>query len=435
MQRFLLLVSYAVAIQLACSAVLKVPIFEMPARHGSKQRLTKTSSQPTKNYGVNISIGTPPQTFAVQVMPTVSFAWVPDSSCKCPVLCSPSSIACWTGFCSINSECCDGNFDLHATNGLRENVLSGLHPEVQTNGAKLHPLMAGVGDGDCNSNRIRFQSSKSSTYKKDGTAFTDWSYGVSDEPVARPGGNGTFGVDTVSIGTLAIKNAQFGQAKSIDLSIGADGVLGIGPSSGNPKGVDSPIVTAFKQGLIEKPVATLWLGKTTEEDWRPSVAGELTYGGVDDAKCGPVSTYHPISTASTDNGLGWYVKASVTIGSVTVNPKQVQFDFSSGAGFMFADPAYEKQFLAGIGVTSGFWFDCKLTSTFNFKLTIDGHDYVVPGDEVVERNEKGDRCSLVYLGEGTEGQFVLGSRFLQKYCHSFDIANNAIGFGKNLVQN
>ncbi|KAH7668059.1 hypothetical protein AAVH_43106, partial [Aphelenchoides avenae] len=157
--------------------------------------LTKKSSQPTKNYMVNITIGTPPQRFPVMVVPRHSYVWVPDSSCKCPLLCSPASIACLTGFCSINSECCDGNFDLHVSGGRRE---SGSHPEVQKNIAKVHPLMAGVGDGDCNSNRIRFQSSKSSTYKKDGTAFNDWSYGVSDEPDAVPDGNGTFGVDTVS---------------------------------------------------------------------------------------------------------------------------------------------------------------------------------------------------------------------------------------------
>lgn len=78
-------------------------------------------------------------------------------------------------------------------------MFSGLHPVVQKSITKLRPLMAGVGDGDCNSNRIRFQSSKSSTYKKDGTPFNDWSYGVSDEPDAVPDGNGTFGVDSVSV--------------------------------------------------------------------------------------------------------------------------------------------------------------------------------------------------------------------------------------------
>ncbi|KAH7710209.1 aspartic protease 2B [Aphelenchoides avenae] len=213
-------------------------------------------------------------------------------------------------------------------------------------------------------------------------------------------------------------------------------VVGIGPNAANPKGVDSPIVTAFKQGLIEKPVATLWSGKTKDEGWGPHTAGELTYGGVDEAKCGPVTTYHPIATAKADNGLGWYVKASVSIGTATVNVNQLQFDFSSGAGFMFADDAYETQLLGGItGPKVGPWFDCKLTSTFNFTLTIDGHDYVVPGDEVVERDEKDNTCSLLFEGEGAPGQFILGEQFLQKYCHSFDIGNNAIGFSKNLVQN
>lgn len=120
----------------------------------------------------------------------------------------------------------------------------------------------------------------------------------------------------------------------------------------------------------------------------------------------------------------------VTVGSATVRPPQVQFDPLSGGG-IFADEFYEKELLKGLGVTDSLYFDCSIKSTFSIK--IDGHEYVFPFDAIVD---KGDgtpgSCSLNILGEG-DGQFVIGDFFAHSYCHSFDIGNNRIGFGKNLV--
>lgn len=147
---------------------------------------------------VDISVGTPPQPFSVSVMPTISYVWVPDSSCKCPFICNtPLSLACWTGFCSINSECCDDNWSIFGSAQPQRPQDDVIGPRSAER--KIHPLMTGVGDGDCNAKRIRFDSSKSSTYRKNGTSFADTDDNTSDGPVARPGGSGQMGVDTVAV--------------------------------------------------------------------------------------------------------------------------------------------------------------------------------------------------------------------------------------------
>lgn len=75
--------------------------------------------------------------------------------------------------------------------------------------------------------------------------------------------------------------------------------LGLGPSAANPRGIESAVVTAFKQGLIDQPVAALWLNKSAKHYGSGrTVHGEITYGGVDDEKCGPVSRYHDISASA-----------------------------------------------------------------------------------------------------------------------------------------
>lgn len=94
---------------------------------------------------------------------------------------------------------------------------------------------------------------------------------------------------------------MFGQAKYVDLSgyNQRNGILGIGPSAGNSKAVESPVVAAFRQGLIDQPVATVWQGKSVPTNLGSDVAAEITYGGVDGAKCGPIAKYHPISAFSS----------------------------------------------------------------------------------------------------------------------------------------
>lgn len=78
---------------------------------------------------------------------------------------------------------------------------------------------------------------------------------------------------------------------------------GIGPSAAAPSGLEPPIVTAFKAGVIAAPVATWWQANATAMS-APDIEvryGEFTYGGVDSENCGPVPVYHPIAASQNQS--------------------------------------------------------------------------------------------------------------------------------------
>lgn len=116
-----------------------------------------------------------------------------------------------------------------------------------------------------------------------------------------------------------------------------------------------------------------------------------------------------------------------------MRPPQVQFDFTVYG--LFADASFEYALLKSIGVINDLYFDCNLASKFNFTLSVDGHDYVVPGDAIVEKVEGDHSCSFSIEspeGGASDGRFVVGGFFLKHFCHAFDVGNNRLGFGRSL---
>ncbi|KAH7702010.1 hypothetical protein AAVH_30852 [Aphelenchoides avenae] len=125
-----------------------------------------------------------------------------------------------------------------------------------------------------------------------------------------------------------------------------------------------------------------------------------------------------------------YLQGTVTMRTTTIRPPQIEFDFSIGG--LYLDDGYLRELLKGIGVTDSYSFLC--TTKFSMTLTIDGHDYVIPSDVIVDKD--GYMCQML---AGTpirdvagHGQFRIGQSFLLMFCHSLDIGNNRIGFAPNL---
>ena len=156
-----------------------------------------------------ISIGSPPQTFKVILDTGSSNLWVPSSEC--------GSIACY-----------------------------------------LH---------------TKYDSSSSSTYKKNGSEFAI-RYGSGSL-------TGFVSNDVVQIGDLVIKNQDFAEATSepgLAFAFGRfDGILGLGYDTISVNKLVPPFYNMIKQKLIDEPVFAFYLGNAnTEGD--DSVA---TFGGVD----------------------------------------------------------------------------------------------------------------------------------------------------------
>ena len=157
-----------------------------------------------------ISLGTPPQTFKVVLDTGSSNLWVPSQSCN--------SIACY-----------------------------------------LH---------------TKYDSSASSTYKKNGTDF-EIRYGSGSL-------SGFVSQDVFQIGDLKVKHQDFAEATSepgLAFAFGRfDGIMGLGYDTISVKGIVPPFYNMLDQGLLDEPVFAFYLGDTNEGQ-----ESEATFGGIDES--------------------------------------------------------------------------------------------------------------------------------------------------------
>ncbi|KAH7712611.1 hypothetical protein AAVH_20061 [Aphelenchoides avenae] len=175
---------------------------------------------------------------------------------------------------------------------------------------------------------------------------------------------------------------MFGQASKIRLTPYQQGVIGLGPNTTLPNDIESPIVSAFKKGLIDQPIASLRWDDSSH-------TYELSYGGVDAAKCGAVEAWHNI--VDTD-GLrsGWFLTAvSVTMGSVTVKTSITHFDPFSKRLLQTSEKNMYK-LLKGVGIDR---FDFNCSMSFSLTITIDAQEYVFPSAESLCRRSTIRRCA------------------------------------------
>ncbi|XP_054260290.1 lysosomal aspartic protease-like [Macrosteles quadrilineatus] len=117
----------------------------------------------------------------------------------------------------------------------------------------------------------------SSSYEKDGAKFSI-TYGAGSV-------SGHKSKDKVSVGSLHLSNQIFGEATSINdvtASHKYDGMFGLAYPSVSLLGVDPPFVNMYKQGVVDKHVFAMHLGKQGSE-WSSSGKAELVLGGVDSA--------------------------------------------------------------------------------------------------------------------------------------------------------
>ncbi|KAK0408766.1 hypothetical protein QR680_004143 [Steinernema hermaphroditum] len=346
-------------------------------------------------YIGNITIGTPDQTFAVVLDTGSANLWIPDTTCGqggggnggCPDYCSDPT------FCQIicDPSCC------------------GSQPKVL--------------DSACSS-KNKFDSSKSSTYVKNGQQWTI-QYGTGSA-------QGFLGQDTVRFGDkgttqLSVPKTTFGQATSIAQFFASDpidGILGLGFQSLAVDGVVPPLINAINQGLLDQPVFTVWMEE--KGNVNNMKGGLYTYGGVDTAHCGSQITYVPLSSATY-----WQFRMdAVTAGSYSSSQG---WDVISDTGTSLVGGPQDivdaiAQAVGAQAVEGGYTIPC--SGTPDVVLTIGGQKYAIKSHNYNLQMGQG-QCQFGFFGQESMGfgpSWILGDPWIRQFCQVYDIGNQKIGF-------
>jgi len=341
-------------------------------------------------YISDITIGTPPQEFAVVMDTGSSDLWVPGIECG-------------------------------QTDDARSKHMLQRMPAVNKNPC----------DG-----KSKFNGDKSSTYKKGSKPF-HIQYGTGSC-------SGYVSSDKVCVGEdLCVQNG-FGVATKLAPFFAdqpLDGIFGMGFESLSAEKVTPPIQTMIDQKLLANPWFTVWMTMTYAEN---VTGGEITLGDYDKAHCSDTVDWIPLTKAS------WYeinlnsIKVGNTAGKdEVVVSNAVQSAISdTGTSLIAGPPAQIKQICTDLGgkldpQTQLYIVPCEEAKTLPpVIININGKDYPVTAKNYVDKLEQPDgRCFLGFQGffGGFGGpQWILGDCFIREYCQIYDMGGKRLGLAKAL---
>ena len=207
----------------------------------------------------------------------------------------------------------------------------------------------------------KYDSSASSTYKKNGTDFKiQYGSGAMEGFVSN---------DAFSIGDLKLKNLDFAEATSepgLAFAFGKfDGILGMAYDTIAVNGVVPPFYAMVNQGLLDEPVFSFYLGSSEEE------GGVATFGGIDESHS---------TGAAIDTGT-----------SLIALPSDVA-------------EILNKEIGAKKGWNGQYSVDCETIPNLpDFTFTMDGHDYSIEASDYIVSISFGIRESLEEGRRGVVG--------------------------------
>jgi len=366
----------AFAFSVVAGDVIRVPLTRMPdtphhiARANGLRGVADSPAEVPINDYMNaqyygpITIGTPPQTFNVVFDTGSSNLWVPSKSC------SLLNIAC-----------------------------------------KLHS---------------KYDSSKSSTYVKNGTNFAI-RYGSGSL-------SGFTSQDSVTVGSVTVPNLLFAEAvKEPGVAFIAahfDGIMGFGFPEISVNGMTPFFQGALAAGAIKEAKFAFYLEKSG------STGGELSLGGADSTKYTGDFTYTPITT----KGYWQFSVAAVTVGGNSF-ASTTEAIADTGTSLLVVPTTVFTSLLTKFPAGAvkpllhgEYMVDCSKVSTLpTISFSIGGKEFALEGSDYV-LNVQG-QCLLGFLGLDVPPPrgplWILGDVFLRKYYTVFDYGNAQIGFAKS----
>ncbi|KAJ5808342.1 vacuolar protease A [Penicillium riverlandense] len=336
-------------------------IFQDTSLKGSAGHDVLVDNFMNAQYFSEISLGTPPQSFKVVLDTGSSNLWVPSSECN--------SIACF----------------LHS----------------------------------------KYDSSSSSTYKKNGSEF-EIRYGSGSL-------SGFVSQDTLQIGDLKVEKQDFAEATNepgLAFAFGRfDGILGLGYDTISVNKMVPPFYNMLSQDLLDAPVFAFYLGDTNKE----GDDSEATFGGLDKSHYTGELTKIPLRRKAY-----WEVEFNaISFGDNTAELDNTGIILDTGTSLIALPSTLAELLNKEIGAkksfTGQYTVECeKRDSLPDLTFTLSGHNFTIgPYDYIMEVQGS---CISSFMGmdfpEPVGPLAILGDSFLRQWYSVYDLGNNAVGLAK-----
>jgi hypothetical protein len=250
--------------------------------------------------------------------------------------------------------------------------------------------------------KTQYDSSKSSTYEKDGRP---WKISYGDGSSS----SGILATDDVTIGGLTIKNQTIELAEQISSEFTTDptdGLLGLAfDSIVTVSGVKTPVDNLISQGLISKPIFGVFLGKESNGG-----GGEYLFGGIDNSKFTGT-----LATVPVDNSQGfWGVSVdSGSVGSTSISAFSAIID--TGTTLLLLPQSQASQVAQALSATDNgdgtYTISCDASTLKDLSFSIGGNDYKVPAADLIFDNQN-NKCVAGFGYAGLEFA-ILGDVFIK----------------------
>ena len=272
----------------------------------------------------------------------------------------------------------------------------------------------------------KYDSSSSSTYKKNGSDFAIH-YGSGSL-------EGFVSQDTVSIGDITIKKQDFAEATSepgLAFAFGRfDGILGLGYNTISVNGIVPPFYQMLDQKLLDEPVFSFYLGDTNDS----GDESEAVFGGIDKSHFKGDLTYIPLRRKAY-----WEVDFdAIAFGDEVAELENHGVILDTGTSLNVLPTTLADMLNKEIGAKKGYngqySIDCAAKKDLPpITFTLAGYNFSLSSDDYIL--EVQGSCLSTFMGmdipEPVGPLAILGDAFLRRWYSVYDLGKNAVGIAES----